>query len=179
MLIPLIFNYAPQMINHSTYQVLSLTKSDFTALGAIHTLCFGTSAWSEETFKSYFVLPEWGDIVGFGITKTLYQNEVTIDEKSPTCQLVGFILGRTIYDTNDIFTIAVTPDEQGNGLGTILLDTYLKAISVDCLLEVAKGNKPAIRLYDKFGFKHITTRINYYDHPDPEMRDAYVMCVKK
>ena len=138
-----------------------ITQCDAPAMAAIHQLCF-PDAWPVELFLDYFDKPEWIGVFGFAVDHT-------------AGSLAGFIIGRTTYDTNDILTFAVNPAYQGKGVGRILLETYLDAVPCACLLEVATGNTAAIHLYNTFGFEIIASRRDYYDSPDPDMRDAYVM----
>ena len=138
-----------------------ITKDDATAMAAIHRACF-PDAWTAELFADCFTKPEWEGVFGFGIDHT-------------TDSLAGFIIGRTVFDTNDILTFAVHPEFQGKGIGRMLLTTYLDAVLCGCILEVATGNAAAIHLYNAFGFQITASRRDYYDSPDPAMRDAYVM----
>lgn len=158
----------------NSHTVRLLTKHDFIELGDIHARCFSDFAWSSSTFEDYFILPEWTGVIGFCVEKPKKVCDLT-NTLELQRRLSGFIIGRTTYDINDVFTIAVDPCDHGKGVGTALLDAYLNAISTDCMLEVAKGNVTAIHLYEKFGFEVITTRRGYYNNPDPQMRDAYVM----
>jgi ribosomal-protein-alanine N-acetyltransferase len=144
-----------------------LTQYDAACMANIHRYCF-QDAWSVETFSDYFSKPEWKDVFGFAITHGHTNN----------AHVVGFILGRTLYDNNDILTFAVDPLHQNQGFGHKLLTTYLKAVPHHCMLEVATGNTAAIHLYTSFGFEIITTRREYYKSQDPAMRDAYVMSRK-
>lgn len=55
-----------------------------------------------------------------------------------------------------VLSIAMHPDYQGYGIGSLLLDhglKYLRTKSQRVQLEVRPENTPAIRLYEKFGFK--------------------------
>ena len=156
-------------------------------MAEIHQHCF-PDAWSIDVFCDYFDRPEWSGVFGFAIMHRDEQLDTHPDIPMGTHlsvhddmqtdaheTLVGFILGRTIYALNDILTFAVDPLYQGKGLGHALLAAYIDALSCDCLLEVATGNTAAIHLYTRLGFETLMTRRNYYEHPDPAMRDAYVM----
>ncbi|MES2253103.1 MAG: GNAT family N-acetyltransferase [Pseudomonadota bacterium] len=150
----------------SPFRIRPLIRHDAERMACIHQQCF-PKAWPTETFYDYFDKFEWDGVFGFGIR--LGQDA----DDSP--ELSGFILGRTLYDLNDILTFAIVPDQHGKGLGRALLAAYLNETSCDCMLEVATGNTAAIHLYTSFGFETIMTRRGYYDDPDPLMRDAYVM----
>ncbi len=132
-------------------------------MATIHRMCF-PDPWVANAFFDYFDKTEWDGV--FGIAAT---------EKNITDKVIGFILGRTCFDTNDILTFAIYPDFQNQGLGKCLLRDYLEMVPQTCLLEVATTNKAAIYLYKKFGFDIILTRRDYYNNADPNKRDAYVM----
>lgn len=153
-----------------------LTGCDALSMANIHGLCF-PDAWTEELFFDCFTKPEWDGVFGFGIEQSpeLIKPPHPVSTQSTSSLLAGFILGRTTYETNDILTFAVNPAYQGIGIGRTLLTTYLNAVSCACLLEVATSNTAAIHLYNAFGFEIIASRRDYYDSPDPAMRDAYVM----
>lgn len=139
----------------------SLNQYDAPSMADVHQLCF-PDAWTMELFFDCFTKHEWEGVFGFGI------------EHTPD-SLAGFIIGRTTFDTNDILTFAVNPAYQGKGIGRALLKTYLNAVSCTCILEVATNNTAAIHLYNSFGFEIIASRRDYYDSPDPAMRNAYLM----
>ena len=151
----------------------SLNQDDAILMADIHRLCF-PDAWTIELFYDCFTKPEWSGVFGFGIDYPLKLSDSSF-EKSKHANLVGFILGRTTYETNDILTFAVNPAYQKNGIGRILLAAYLEVAPPKCMLEVATGNAAAVHLYNTFGFKIIASRHDYYDNPDPAMRNAYVM----
>lgn len=85
---------------------------------------------------------------------------------------LGFILGRAVAANEkyagegEILTIAVDPIYQGRGFGQRLLENAIlharKIGASKMYLEVACDNDPAIRLYNKMGFKKIARRKDYY-----------------
>lgn len=74
-----------------------------------------------------------------------------------------------------ILSIATHPDYRGKGIATKLLAHVLdKARQTGCslaTLEVRRGNKPAIALYERAGFKTVHVRARYYQDDE----DALVM----
>ena len=62
--------------------------------------------------------------------------------------------------------IVVKKDFRNQGIASLLLKELInlsKSLNVKNLfLEVNEKNTPAILLYNKFGFKKISTRKNYY-----------------
>lgn len=81
-------------------------------------------------------------------------------------ELVSFIILRIIDYEAEILTLVTAVENTGNGYATELLShnlRFLKNNQVKVLfLEVRATNKIAIKVYDKFGFKKISKRINYY-----------------
>jgi ribosomal-protein-alanine N-acetyltransferase len=135
-----------------------LNAEDAPWMAKVHGLCF-SAPWTEDVFYSFFNAPEWDGVYGF-----------VVEQDN---QRVGFILGRTVFDANDILTFAVNPVFQGQGIGATLLRGYLHGLTVPCLLEVSTRNAAAIHVYERAGFAHLTTRKGYYTGADAG--DAYVM----
>lgn len=93
-----------------------------------------------------------------------YLKIITYVEKD---KIIGFLLYSLIYDRIEIEQFEVITKERGKGIGDKLLkyliekyqDTDIKNIT----LEVKKDNIVAINLYEKYGFKKVSTREKYYD----------------
>ncbi len=77
-----------------------------------------------------------------------------------------------IIDEGHITNIAVLPQVQKQGIGSMLLQALVnKAESLALMgmtLEVRKSNKVAQALYRKFQFESVGTRKNYYQNPSEE-----------
>lgn len=75
-----------------------------------------------------------------------------------------------------VLAIATHPDRRGKGVGKELLAHVLaSAASAGCslaTLEVRAGNRPAIALYERAGFKTVHVRARYYQDDE---EDALVM----
>lgn len=80
--------------------------------------------------------------------------------------IVGFAGIKLVIPDCDIMNIVVKKDFRNQGIGSLLLKELInlsKSLNVKNLfLEVNERNTPAILLYNKFGFKKISTRKNYY-----------------
>ena len=93
-----------------------------------------------------------------------YLKIITYVEKD---KIIGFLLYSLIYDRIEIEQFEVITKERGKGIGDKLLkyliekyqDTDIKNIT----LEVKEDNIVAINLYEKYGFKKVSTREKYYD----------------
>jgi len=78
----------------------------------------------------------------------------------------GFIQFVQVGDFADIYDIEVRAKLRGQGCGTQLMAQFLTEMRrravVTITLEVRVDNLPAIRLYEKFGFKQVSIRKGYY-----------------
>jgi len=84
----------------------------------------------------------------------------------------GVLLGRFLFEDQttiefEILHIAIIPDSRNQGFGYELLLELEKQLkkptkSTKIFLEVNSGNKFAIKLYEKLGYKTYNERKNYY-----------------
>ena len=85
-------------------------------------------------------------------------------------KISGFITYSVIYDRAEIVDIIIDDSKRRSGYGTMLLknasDEIKKSNSKNITLEVRAGNKPAIALNEKNGFKIVSTRKKYYNDED-------------
>jgi len=102
-------------------------------------------------------------------------------------QVVGYVMSRVEYGTplivrgivvkkGHIVSIAVLEGYRRRGIGTALMKAVLSALKErygckEVYLEVRVSNKPAIKLYEKLGFRIVKTIPMYY----LDGEDAYVM----
>jgi ribosomal-protein-alanine N-acetyltransferase len=88
----------------------------------------------------------------------------------------GFIVGRCVDREWEIENIAVSPARQRRGLGSMLLEGFLRLArarqGTNVFLEVRKSNQAARLLYEKAGFVEAGRRKDYYRQPD---EDALVL----
>ena len=96
------------------------------------------------------------------------------DEKAVTLAafcgdvLCGFITGVYLLDTVDIYSVAVSAEYRGKGVGKRLLEEFFSVLPDDVQavnLEVRESNVPAIKLYEKTGFERVGLRKNFYQEP--------------
>ena len=84
-------------------------------------------------------------------------------------RLVGYSCAWCVIESAELGNIAVAADSQGLGIGRRLLTATIRACrqknSSSLFLEVRASNSRAIELYERYGFKTIGLRRNYYSNP--------------
>ena len=91
---------------------------------------------------------------------------VEIEASDGTPILVAMIVIWLIVDEAHVATIAVHPDHRRQKiaqrlLAHTLIDAYHTG-AVKSVLEVRRGNEPAIRMYQRFGYREVGIRKRYY-----------------
>jgi [ribosomal protein S18]-alanine N-acetyltransferase len=71
-------------------------------------------------------------------------------------EIFGYAVIWKIFEEFHIANFAIRPDQQGKRFGKLFFEKIL------ALLEVRESNLRAIQLYQKFGFRTIMKRLNYY-----------------
>ena len=83
--------------------------------------------------------------------------------------VTGYAIYSVIADTAELLRIAVDPEHRGQGIASSIMEEMLGKLddsSADrIMLEVRSKNEGAIALYEKFGFKNIAARKDYYSNP--------------
>ena len=104
-------------------------------------------------------------------------NAWTLRDQAGT--LVGYFLLMGVVDEAHLLNVAVCAPRQREGLGRYLLDKVVacaRGLSMDSiLLEVRPSNLRALKVYEKYGFKEIGRRKNYYPAHNGQREDAIVM----
>jgi ribosomal-protein-alanine N-acetyltransferase len=137
------------------------TARDAVAIAPLHALSF-RRGWSEQ------------EVEGLLTDRHVIAHRIMTGR-----QLVGFIMSRQVEDEAEILSVAVAGRQRGRGLARILLTLHLRRLAgLGCrtvFLEVDEHNKPAIRLYDRAGFREISRRPNYYNAPGAKPAAALVL----
>ena len=112
--------------------------------------------------------------------------EAFVVAEEPGGAIVGYIMARVetglgyihrfITQKGHVISIAVDPAYRRRGIGRALMLESMKAMKEryggkEVFLEVRVSNEPAIRLYEKLGFKKVKRVISYYSDGE----DAYIM----
>lgn len=141
-------------------KIKPMEKSDIDSVIAIEEKAYGPHHWSKESFmgelsnelaKYFSVFSENGDLIAYcGCWQILEEAHIT--------------------------NIAVDPKFRQKHIGEAMLKTIIdecyKNMAKYITLEVRVGNKPAIGLYEKYGFKSLGTRKGYYQDNN---EDALIM----
>lgn len=135
------------------------THSDLFALESIEERSFSTPHWRAPNFQIY---------------------NCTVAEVDQ--QVVGFLVSRTVFrgkgavpSEQEILNLAVDPFYRRKGIASALLRTELGHPATHFFLEVRESNLGARQLYERFGFKEIGRREEYYSDP---VETAIVMRLK-
>jgi len=98
---------------------------------------------------------------------------------SAALEVVGFAIASVLPPQAEIETIAVSPAEQRNGIGRLLLSALLEELTrmevTEVLLEARQSNRPALSLYRSLGFGQTAVRLGYYADPQ---EDALLMVLQ-
>ncbi len=85
-------------------------------------------------------------------------------------QIVGYLFYSQIYERIELDQIEVIEEYRKRGIASKLLEALLAKAQEEkkknITLEVNKENWKALKLYEKYGFKKVATRENYYQGVD-------------
>lgn len=119
-----------------------------------------TSSWQEEDFI-------------YEIVANPFSYNFVLEENN---EIIGYAGLWVTYEQSQITTIGIRKESQRKGYASKLMEFLLDfAKDKKCevmSLEVRVSNDNAIKLYEKYGFKHAGIRKNYYQD---NYEDAYLM----
>jgi ribosomal-protein-alanine N-acetyltransferase len=88
---------------------------------------------------------------------------------APVGAIVGYLLFWRLGSELELHKIAVAPAQQRQGHGARLMEFFIglgRGLGCErAVLEVRAGNAAAIGLYEKFGFRRVGRRKDYYERP--------------
>lgn len=142
-----------------TVRIAPMQKSDVESVIKIEERAYGEHHWSKDSF--------YGELSN---DLAHYYSAFEGDT------LVGYAGTWQILDEAHLTTIAVDPDLTRKKIGEAILikvieDCYKNEIKY-ITLEVRVSNIPAIKLYEKYGFKSLGCRKGYYQNNN---EDALIM----
>lgn len=140
----------------SELQLRTAVQSDLTALERLENRCFSEDRISRRSFRRFIEMPRDRLIVA-----------TLADE------LIGYclVLMNAATRLARIYSIAVAPEARGHGSAELLVrQAEMEAAEAGRIimrLEVREDNVPAIRLYQRLGYRQFGTYRDYYeDHGD-------------
>ncbi len=127
--------------------VRKMTEADLPVIVELEKQLF-EDPWSRTSFE-------------FELKKNRFSIPVVLEENH---LISGYAIIWKIYEEFHIANFAIRSDFQNKGLGSFFLREILQlgSDSQFGLLEVRESNSAAIHLYEKFGFKTIMKRAQYY-----------------
>jgi ribosomal-protein-alanine N-acetyltransferase len=139
-------------------QVRQLRSEDMDEVARLEAELFSTP-WSARTFRSALAGPH---AVLLGVQEG--------------ASLIAYAVMWCIEDQGELANIAVAPDRQGEGIGSLLLDEVLRVARArgvrQMYLDVRESNARAISMYRGRGFEPVGLRRAYYERP---REDALVL----
>lgn len=149
----------------------SMSAADIAPVSELENRLFPHDAWPESFFSDELSHAE----PSAAPERATRQYWVIEESTSEGVRIIGYAGMMCVLPIADVQTIAVAPEAQGRGLGTVLLRTIIEAAvsrrAEQVLLEVRADNPGAQALYRREGFEHIHTRPQYY----PDGEDALIM----
>jgi ribosomal-protein-alanine N-acetyltransferase len=131
--------------------IRDLRLDDLDQIMYIEERCFSTP-WSKESFEMEL------------LNQMAYYQCATINNK-----LVGYMGMWKIIDEAHITNVAVLPEYRKKGLASRMIEKMIEISRcseiTSMTLEVRESNRDARELYEKFDFKAMGKRPNYYNKP--------------
>jgi ribosomal-protein-alanine N-acetyltransferase len=97
-------------------------------------------------------------------------------------RLIGYFVAMKGVDEVHLLNVTVAPSYQGQGWGRVMLDAvaiWSRAQGAQWLwLEVRVGNVRAQQVYERYGYRRVGERRNYYPARNGQREDAIVMSFK-
>lgn len=152
-------------------EMVPLELADAPALARLHAMAFDVPGGGWGTGEFHALLRQR---TTFG-----YRAVRPSPAGAPPAEPRGFVLAREIAGEAEVLTIAVHPAWQGRGIGRLLMDALLRELyarrATELFLEVDEGNAPALRLYERLGFREVGKREAYYEGPGGTPANAITM----
>ena len=138
--------------------VRPLQPSDIPRILEIQSACPEAASWSKADYRRLE-----------GRRRPSWQTSVAVNDE----RIAGFLTCSAPEGGDpEILNLAVDPGRRRQGVAATLVRKLLHEIKGPLFLEVRAGNKPALGLYKKLGFKETGRRRSYYRNP---AEDAVIM----
>jgi ribosomal-protein-alanine N-acetyltransferase len=97
-------------------------------------------------------------------------------------ELLGYFLAMRGFEEMHLLNITVAPAHQGQGWAHMMLDAlslWSRHAGAQWLwLEVRQSNQRALQVYERYGFKQVSIRKDYYPAGRQQREHAVVMSLK-
>jgi [ribosomal protein S18]-alanine N-acetyltransferase len=97
-------------------------------------------------------------------------------------ELIGYFLAMKGFEETHLLNITVAPARQGQGWGHMMLDAlslWSRSEGAQWLwLEVRQSNQRALQVYQRYGFKQVSIRKDYYPADRQQREHAVVMSLQ-
>ncbi len=137
----------------------------WSAMGRDYNLIYFTLG-NEERYTTYSF--RGGEEITVSCLETVDNEEIKLKKKPGDKLLMGYIIATDIADESELLRIAVADKFKRLGIGANLMKAYKENLKGHCdkfFLEVRESNQGAKSLYEKMGYKSISTRKDYYSNP--------------
>jgi ribosomal-protein-alanine N-acetyltransferase len=108
-----------------------------------------------------------------------YQALVLLGGSGPNAELLGYFVAMKGVDEVHLLNITVAPAHQRQGWARVMLDAlalWSRGQGAQWLwLEVRLSNARARAVYERYGFRHVGSRREYYPAANGAREDAVVM----
>ena len=126
--------------------------------------------WSESMIGNCLEQKHYRVIVCLSRSESV-SAEAGLDITAQKC-VVGYLISIHVAGEAELLRIGVEPAAQRRGIGRLLMNVFAQhcaeAGTREVYLEVRASNRPAIALYEQFGFEAVGTRKKYYHHPEED-----------
>lgn len=137
-----------------------MVPDDADSVAIVEEKCF-SMPWSRESF--------WRDASN---ENTLYL--LAVDKEKE--EIIGYVGCWILGNEGEITNVAVFPEYRGQHIAENMLLELIERVKkrggTAMTLEVRPSNTPALKLYEKLGFKSVGRRPKYYVNP---VEDAEIM----
>lgn len=137
-----------------------MVPEDAEAVAVVEEKCF-SMPWSRESF--------WRDASN---ENTLYL--LAVDKEKE--EVIGYVGCWILANEGEITNVAISPEYRGQHIAETMLLELINRVKkrggTAMTLEVRPSNTPALKLYEKLGFKSVGRRPKYYVNP---VEDAEIM----
>lgn len=152
--------------------IRKMTMDDLPGALEVERACFGREAWSESSYRATLLLP----YAEYFVAEEVMAVSGGRCSDARLHRIVGTLGLRQIAGEGEITNVGVLPSCRGRGISSQMMQAVIESCAASGIhnltLEVRSGNRPAVALYEKFGFVTEGRRPGFYRNP---AEDALIM----